>query len=37
FPLDERNLIISKKGEGKELLISLKKILQRLKDVLYSE
>ena len=37
FPLDERNLIISKKGEGKELLVSLEKILQRLKDVLYSE
>jgi len=37
FPLDERNLIISKKGKGKELLVSLEKILQRLKDVLYSE
>ncbi len=36
FPLDERNLIISKKGGGKELLVSLEKILQRLKDVLYS-
>lgn len=36
FPLDERNLVISKKGEGKELLVSLEKILQRLKDVLYS-
>jgi transcription-repair coupling factor (superfamily II helicase) len=36
FPLDERNLIISKKGTGKELLVSLEKILQRLRDVLYS-
>lgn len=35
FPLDEKNLLIIKKGKGEESLISLIEILQELKDVIY--
>jgi len=34
LPLDQRNLVISLKGRGAKSLISLKSILQKLKDVL---
>ena len=34
FPLDEKNLLIMKKGGGEESLISLIEILQELKDVI---
>ncbi len=35
FPLDEKNLLIVKKGKGEESLFPLIEILQELKDVLY--
>ncbi len=37
FPLDERNLVIIKKGSGEESLISLVEILQELRNVIYSK
>lgn len=37
FPLDEKNLLIIKKGREEESLISLIEILQELKDVIYSK
>ena len=37
FPLDEKNLLIIKKGREEESLISLIQILQELKDVIYSK
>ncbi|MCD6472817.1 transcription-repair coupling factor [Candidatus Aerophobetes bacterium] len=33
LPFDERNLIILKQGEGRELFISLRRVLQKLKNV----
>lgn len=36
FPLDEKNLLIVRKGREEESLISLRDILQELKDVIYS-
>ena len=37
FPLDEKNLLITRKGREEESLISLIEILQELKDVIYSK
>ncbi|MEA1965252.1 MAG: transcription-repair coupling factor [Candidatus Aerophobetes bacterium] len=33
LPSDERNLIILKQGEGRELLVSLRRVLQKLKNL----